>query len=114
MFGTKSIPFVGKHRHLMMRCKYQNQCIDAKRKANLLFRSESRRGMCAKLRTVAAIETTRRDHSVIACSRHVYMDVILSSLPVCGESRIQHRTYYAAVTAVNEYHQQNWVDRSGN
>ena len=62
----------------------------------------------------AAIETTRRDHSVIACSRHVYMDVILSSLPVCGESRIQHRTYYAAVTAVNEYHQQNWVDRSGN
>jgi len=54
MFGTKSIPFVGKHRHLMMRCKYQNQCIDAKRKANLLFRSESRRGMCAKLRTVAA------------------------------------------------------------
>jgi len=46
--------------------------------------------MCAKLRTVAAtIEITQRDHSIIACSRHIYMGVVLRAHPVRGELHIQ-------------------------
>jgi len=37
----------------------------------------------------ATIEMTRRDRSVIACSHHRYMGVILHAPPVRGESRIQ-------------------------
>ena len=36
----------------------------------------------------ATIETTRRDHSIIACSRQIYMGVVLRAHPVCGEPRI--------------------------
>jgi len=48
-------------------------------------------GMCTKLRTVphATIEITCRDHSVIACSRHLYMGVVLHAHSVRGEPRIQ-------------------------
>ena len=35
------------------------------------------------------IEITRRDHSIIACSRHIYMGVILRAHPICGELHIQ-------------------------
>ena len=47
-----------------------------------LLRSESPSGMCAKLRTVAAsnIEIMRRNHSSIACSRHIY--VVLFFAPI--------------------------------
>jgi len=37
----------------------------------------------------ATIEITRQDHSVIACSCHIYMGVVLLVHPVCGESHIQ-------------------------
>ena len=33
--------------------------------------------------------TMRHDHSIIAYSRHVYMDVVLSVHPVRGEQHIQ-------------------------
>jgi len=29
-----------------------------------------------------------RDHSIIACSRHIYMGVIFCAHPICGESHI--------------------------
>jgi len=35
------------------------------------------------------MEFTRRDHSFIACSRHIYI-VVLRAHPVRGESHIQH------------------------
>jgi len=34
-------------------------------------------------------EITRRDHSIIACSRHIYMCVALCAHPTCGESHFQ-------------------------
>jgi len=37
----------------------------------------------------ATIEITRRDHSIFACSRHIYMGVVLHALPVCGESHVE-------------------------
>jgi len=45
--------------------------------------------MCAKLRTVAA--SNNRDHSIIACSRHIHI-FVLRSHPVRGESRNQRNT----------------------
>ena len=33
---------------------------------------------------------TCHDHFIIACSRHVYMGVVLCTHPVCGESHIPH------------------------
>ena len=41
------------------------------------------------LRQQATIEITRRDHSIIACSYHIYMGVVLRAYPVRGESHIQ-------------------------
>jgi len=35
------------------------------------------------------MESTRRDHSIIACSRHIHMGVILCAHPVRGEANIQ-------------------------
>jgi len=37
----------------------------------------------------ATIEITRRDHSIIACSRHIYIGVALRVHPVRGEPHIQ-------------------------
>jgi len=37
----------------------------------------------------ATIEITCHDHSIIACSRHMYMGVILRTHPIRGESHIQ-------------------------
>jgi len=36
----------------------------------------------------ATIEITRLDRSIIACLRHVYLDVVLRAHPVRGESHI--------------------------
>jgi len=50
------------------------------------------RAACAQSFTLwqqATIEFTRRDHSIIACSRQTYMDVVLRAHPVRGEPRIQ-------------------------
>jgi len=38
----------------------------------------------------ATIEIMRRTHSIIACSCHLYMGVILRDHPVRGESHTQH------------------------
>jgi len=35
------------------------------------------------------MQITRRDHSIIACSRHIHMGVVLRVHPVRGESCIQ-------------------------
>jgi len=37
----------------------------------------------------ATIEFTRRGHSTIACSRHIYVGVVLRAHPVRGESHNQ-------------------------
>ena len=49
-------------------------------------------GKCSALWQQATIEITRRDHSVIACSRHVYKGVVLRAHSVRGEPRIQRKT----------------------
>ena len=52
------------------------------------------RAACAQsfpLRQQATIEFTYYDHSDIACSRHIYMGVVLRARPVRGESHIQAR-----------------------
>jgi len=40
----------------------------------------------------ATIEITQRDHSIIACSRHIYNGFILRTHPVRGESHNQRNT----------------------
>ena len=40
----------------------------------------------------ATVEITRRDHSIIACLRHIYNGVILHAYPVRGESHNQRNT----------------------
>jgi len=40
----------------------------------------------------ATIEITRRDQSIIACSRHIHNGVILHTHPVHGESHNQRNT----------------------
>jgi len=40
----------------------------------------------------------RHDHSIIACSRHVYMGVVLRAHPVRGESHIQPNANGEVVT----------------
>jgi len=50
----------------------------------------------------ATIEITGRDHSIIACSRHRYVGVILRAHPVRGESHIQRHANPEASTMVCE------------
>jgi len=38
----------------------------------------------------AMIEITCCAHSIIACSRHIYMGVVVDARHVCGELHIQH------------------------
>ena len=67
----------------------------------VVLQSEIPRGMCAKLRTVAA--SNNRDHarnlSTIACSRYIYYGVILHAHPVRGESHNQRNTTGEVATA---------------
>ena len=44
------------------------------------------------------IKITCHDHSIIACSRHIYMGVILCAHPVHGESHIQRNVNREAAT----------------
>jgi len=58
---------------------------------NVLLRSESPRSR-AQIFTLwqqATMEITCHDHPIIACSRHMYMGVILHAHPVRGEPHIQ-------------------------
>jgi len=52
------------------------------------LQSESPSGKCAKLHIVAA--SNNRDHSIIACSHHMYMGAILSTHLVCGKWHVHH------------------------
>jgi len=77
----------------------------------ILLRLESPSGMCTKLHTVAAsnIEIMCRNHSIIACSCHIYMGVILHAHPVGGESQIWHNANGEVATTIphlyNKLHQ---------
>ena len=48
----------------------------------------------------ATTEITRRDHSIIACSRHIHNGVILHAHPVRGESHNQRNTTGEVATIV--------------
>ena len=48
----------------------------------------------------ATIEITCHDHSVIACSCHVYMDVVIRAHLVRGESHIQCNASGEVATAL--------------
>ena len=50
-----------------------------------------------------AIEITRRDHHIIACSRHIYMGVVLRAHPVRGESHIQRNANREVATAYSAW-----------
>jgi len=54
----------------------------------------------------ATIEIMRHDHSIVACSCHVYMGVILRAHPVRGESHIQRNNNREVATTFphNELH----------
>jgi len=55
-----------------------------------MLRLEIQSDMCAELRTVAA--SNNRDHSIVACSRHIHNGVILHTHPVRGEPHNQRNT----------------------
>jgi len=49
----------------------------------------------------ATIEITQRDHSIIACSRHIYLCVALRAHPVRGESHFQcNANWELAITSL--------------
>ena len=56
-----------------------------------MLRSEDRAASAQSftLSHQATIEITCHDHSIIACSRHIDMGVVLRAHPVRGESNIQ-------------------------
>jgi len=49
----------------------------------------------------ATIEIMRRNHTVIACSRHLYMGVVFRVHPVRGELRIQRNASGEVATLHN-------------
>ena len=51
-----------------------------------------------KLWQQAIIEITRRDHSIIVCSRHIYLCVALCAHPICGESHFQRNINWEVAT----------------
>jgi len=65
-----------------------------------LLQSESPSGKCAKLHTLISAELPRHDHSIIACSRHIYMDVVLRAHSVRDEPRIQRNANGEVATDV--------------
>ena len=48
----------------------------------------------------ATIEITCHDHSIIACSRHIYLGVVLRAHPGRGESHIYRNSNRKAATQV--------------
>jgi len=49
------------------------------------------------------IEIMRHDHSIIACSRHIYMGVVLRAHSVRGESHIQRSANGEVATAAFKF-----------
>jgi len=63
----------------------------------------------------ATVGITRHNYSIIACSRHLYMGVILHARPVRGESHIQHNASGEVATPPSSSRQCNiwlWCMRS--
>jgi len=58
----------------------------------LVLRLESMSGSGTTLHTVAARKITHRAHFIIACSRHIYMGVVLHAHPVRGELHIKDKS----------------------
>jgi len=69
------------------------------------------RAACAQSFTLwqqATIEITRRDHSMMACSRHKNMGVVLRAHPVRGESHIQRNANGEVATIPDLVKTQLW------
>jgi len=66
----------------------------------LVLWSKSLNGKCAKLHTVAASNNRdhRRDHSINACSCHIYLCVAHCAHPICGESHFQRNINWEVAT----------------
>jgi len=65
------------------------------------------RAACAQSFTLwqqATIEIIRRDHSIIACSFHIYMGIILRTHPIHGESHIQCNTNREVATTTPSFY----------
>jgi len=58
--------------------------------------SKSSNGKCATLHTVTS--SNDRNHSIIACSRHMYLCVALCAHPICGESHFQRNINWEIAT----------------
>ena len=59
---------------------------------NLWCCDRKARAACAQIFTLwqqTTIEIMRHNHSIVACSRHLHISVILRANPVRGESQIQ-------------------------
>jgi len=56
----------------------------------------------------ATIEITRRDHSIIACSRHIHNGVILHAHPVRGELHNQRNTTGKVATMAGHTRSSIW------
>jgi len=58
--------------------------------------------LCSIIHKLVLAELTCHDHSIIACSRRIYMRVVLRAHPVCGESHIQRNANREVATiAIN-------------
>jgi len=57
---------------------------------------------------LTTVEITQRNHSIIACSCHVYMGVVLRAHPVRGESRIQ-RSATGEVATIAKQTYTDWI-----
>jgi len=71
---------------------YEYMFICSKSLQDCVFAIGKPERQCAKFHTVAAsniLKITCHDHCIIACSRHIYMGVVLRTHPVNGESHIQ-------------------------
>ena len=51
-----------------------------------------RQSSCSIVHKLISAELSSHDHSIIACSRHIYNGVILHAHPVRGESHNQRNT----------------------
>ena len=55
-------------------------------------------------------EFTCHDHSIIACSRHVYMGVVLCTNSVHGKPRIQRNASREVATPASSHNSQGIID----
>jgi len=58
----------------------------------------------------ATMEITQQDHSIIACSHHIYMGVVLRAHAVRGESHIQRNASGEVATMETIFHERKPMD----